>query len=163
MKTSRRDFLRVSGLTGIGLASSTVAKSNDVFKEENVSGKGSQHFNMCGYAAPKLETVRIGFVGLGNRGPHAVERMSHIEGTDIKALCDIRSDNANAVKKKLEGSIHRPEVYTGKEDEWKKMCDRPDIDVVYIATPWALHAPMAVYAMNHGKHVCIEVPPGKTL
>lgn len=163
MKTSRRDFLKVSSLTGMGLASTPVSKNYDFFKDENFTKKSFQHFNMCGYAAPKIETVRLGFVGLGNRGPDAVERMSHIEGTDIKALCDIRPDKANAVKKKLEGSIHRPEVYTGKEDEWKKMCDRSDIDVVYIATPWALHAPMAIYAMNHGKHVCIEVPAAKTV
>ncbi len=36
---------------------------------------GSAVFNMSGYAAPKLETVRIGFIGLGNRGPAADERM----------------------------------------------------------------------------------------
>ena len=92
MKTSRRDFLKVSSVTGIGLASTPVSKTYDVFKEENFNKKSFQHFNMCGYAAPKIETVRLGFIGLGNRGPHAVERMSHIEGTDIKALCDIRPD-----------------------------------------------------------------------
>ena len=85
----------------------------------------------------KLETVRIGFIGLGNRGPAAVERMRHISNTDIKALCDIRPGKVNAVKKSLEDSIHNPDVYTGKEDEWKKLCERPDIDLVYIATPWA--------------------------
>lgn len=118
---------------------------------------------MCGFAAPKLDTVRIGFIGLGNRGPAAVERMTHIEGTDIKALCDIRSGKVNAVKKSLEGSIHKPDIYAGKEDEWKKLCDRKDIDLVYIATPWALHTPMAVYAMKQGKHVCVEVPAAKTI
>jgi predicted dehydrogenase len=118
---------------------------------------------MSGYAAPKLETVRIGFIGLGNRGPDAVARMRRIEGVEIKALCDIRPEKVNAVQKSLEGSIHHPEIYTGGEDEWKKLCERADIDLVYIATPWNLHTPMAVYAMNHDKHACTEVPAAKTL
>jgi len=163
MKTSRRNFLKISSLTGIGFAGTSVLKNYVGENENNFTRAGFQRFNMCGYAAPKIETVRIGFIGLGNRGPDAVERMTHIEGTDIKALCDIRPEKANAVKKKLEGSIHHPDVYTGKADEWKKLCERPDIDLVYIATPWALHTPMAVYAMNYGKHVCVEVPSAKTV
>ena len=55
---------------------------------------GKQNFNMCGYAAPKLDTVRIGVVGLGMRGPGAVERLSVIEGVEIKALCDKYPDRA---------------------------------------------------------------------
>ncbi len=163
MKTSRRDFLRLSGLTGAGLAGVAVLKSYAADRQNDLNKAGSQHFNMCGYAAPKIDTVRIGFIGLGNRGPSAVERMAHIAGTDIRALCDLRPEKADAVNKKLQGSIHKPALYTGKAHEWKKICDRPDIDLVYIATPWALHAPMAVYAMNHGKHVCVEVPSAKTL
>jgi predicted dehydrogenase len=167
MKQNRRKFLKASGLAGISIASAGIinVQANPLNDSTGDSNQKSyaQKFNMCGYAAPKLETVRIGFVGLGNRGPSAVNRMRKIEGVDIKALCDIRPEKANAVKKSLEGSAHNPQVYTGKEDEWKKMCDRNDIDLVYIATPWSLHAPMAVYAMNQGKHVCIEVPAAKTL
>jgi predicted dehydrogenase len=118
---------------------------------------------MCGYAAPKLDVVRIGFIGLGNRGPSHVADMTHIEGVEIKALSDIRSEKANAVKKSLENSAHKPEVYSGSADAWKRLCERPDIDVVYIATPWSLHTPMAVYAMNNGKHVFTEVPAAKTI
>src|SRR5204863_3714053 len=88
---------------------------------------------------------------------------TRIEGVEIKALCDIRPEKANAVKKSLEGSAHNPEVYTDNKDEWKKLCERPDIDVVYIATPWSLHTPMAVYAMNHGKHAFTEVPAAETI
>ena len=154
--------MKLSAYTGIGVVGTGALNSNAAaafsFQESNPA-----HFNMCGYAAPKLDTVRIGFIGLGNRGPAAVDRMTHIEGTQVKALCDIRPEKVNAVKKSLEGSVHQPEIYTGKEDEWKKLCDRKDIDLVYIATPWALHTPMAVYAMNQGKHVCVEVPAAKTI
>ncbi len=168
MKQNRRNFLKASGLAGLSLAGVGVLSANanpDQLSDHNeYKGKSiKQKFNMCGYAAPKLETVRIGFVGLGNRGPDAVNRMSKIDGVSIKALCDIRPEKVNAVKKSLEATSHNPDVYTGKQEEWKRMCDRPDIDLIYIATPWSLHTPMAVYAMNQGKHVCIEVPAAKTI
>lgn len=168
MNQKRREFLKTSGLAGLSLTSFGLLDAegkNDSAQANHTSTPkaGAPKFNMSGYAAPKLEKVRIGFVGLGNRGPGAVKRMNKIDGVDIKALCDIRPEKVNAVKKSLEGSGHNPDVYTGKEEEWKKMCDRPDIDLIYIATPWSLHAPMAVYAMNQGKHVCIEVPAAKTV
>jgi predicted dehydrogenase len=163
MDKSRREFLRISGLTGVGMAGTAVLKDYNLVAGSNPEKIRTQRFNMCGYAAPKIPTVRIGFIGLGNRGPHAVERMTHIEGTEVKGLCDIRPEKVDAVKQKLQGSIHHPDVYTAGENEWKKMCDRSDIDLIYIATPWHLHAPMAVYAMNHGKHVCVEVPAAKTV
>ena len=167
MKSNRRNFIKCSGLTGVGLAAANMMKSYGAETSDavlNLANKThKQLFNMSGYAAPKLDTVRIGFIGLGNRGPGAVERMRHIDGVEIKALCDIRTEKVNAVKKSLEGSVHKPEIYTGKEEEWKKVCERADIDLVYIATPWSLHTPMAVYAMNQGKHVCTEVPAAKTI
>lgn len=89
--------------------------------------------------------------------------MSHIQGTEIKALCDLRPEKAEAVNKSLAGTKHRPELYTSGDEDWKKLCERSDLDLIYIATPWALHTPMAVYAMNHGKHVCVEVPAAKTI
>lgn len=163
MKQKRRDFLKTSGLAGLSMTAVGVMRANASVAVTPPSQPRAQKFNMCGFAAPKLDTVRIGFVGLGNRGPGAVKRMNKIEGVEIKALCDIRPEKVEAVKKSLEGSSHNPEIYTGKEEEWKKMCDRKDIDLIYIATPWSMHAPMAVYAMNQGKHVCIEVPAAKTL
>lgn len=39
-----------------------------------------------------------------------------------------------------------------------KLCERDDIDLVYICTGWQKHVEMAVYAMRHGKHVAVEVP-----
>jgi len=166
MKSNRRNFLRLSGLTGVGLAGARITSAfgaGAITNREGFDRKPGTRFNMSGYAAPKLETVRIGFIGLGNRGPAAVERMSKIDGVDIKGLCDLRLDKANAAKKLLEKTPHRPDVYTDNENEWKKMCERKDIDLIYIATPWSLHTPMAVYAMNHDKHACIEVPAAKTI
>lgn len=115
--------------------------------------------DMLGYAAPKIETVRVGFIGLGMRGPGAVERWTHIPGTKIVALCDLRPEMVEASQKILDKAGQtRAAAYSGSEDAWKKLCDRNDIDLVYIVTDWKHHAQMALYAMQKGKHVAIEVP-----
>ncbi|MBK7099039.1 MAG: Gfo/Idh/MocA family oxidoreductase [Sphingobacteriales bacterium] len=109
--------------------------------------------------APQMETVRVGFIGLGMRGPSAVERWIFIPGTKIVALADIRPERVEATQKILDrNKIARAEGYSGTEDAWKKLCERKDIDLVYIVTDWKHHVPMALYAMEHGKHVAIEVP-----
>lgn len=167
MKTKRRDFLKITGLTGIGLMGGSLlneagaAMDTQGFPERD--RKGSQLFNMSGYAAPKIETVRVGFIGLGMRGPGAVNRISHIEGVEIKGLCDLRENKAQAALKSLSNSNHNPTLYFGKDESWKEMVDREDLDLIYICTPWHLHTPMAVYAMEAGKHVAIEVPAATTL
>lgn len=113
---------------------------------------------------PKLNVVRVGFIGLGMRGPGAVERFMHIPGTQIVALCDIVPENVEKAQKILtKASLPAAVSYSGSEDAWKKLCDRDDIDLVYIATDWKHHAEMGVYAMEHGKHVAIEVPAAMTL
>jgi predicted dehydrogenase len=160
MKTNRRDFIRLAGLAGVGLAGSNLVKS---CSSEPVEKRAGQQFNMCGYAAPKLEKVRIGFIGLGQRGPGAVDRMSHIEGVEIKALCDLRPERIEVAKEQIVNNTHDPATYSGNEEVWKELCEREDIDLVYICTPWHLHTPMAVYAMKQGKHVCTEVPAAVTL
>ncbi|HUN04383.1 MAG TPA: Gfo/Idh/MocA family oxidoreductase, partial [Niabella sp.] len=97
--------------------------------------------------------------GLGMRGPSAVERWIFIPGTKIVALADIRPERVEATQKILDrNKIDRAEGYSGSEDAWKKLCERKDIDLVYIVTDWKHHVPMALYAMEHGKHVAIEVP-----
>ena len=160
--SNRREFIKLSGLAGLGLAGINVADGYPAQRTRQGSA-AADHFNMSGYAAPKIDTVRIGFIGLGNRGPGAVERISKIEGVDIKALCDLRPEKANGARKLLEKTTFNPALYSGNENEWKKVCERNDIDLIYIATPWHLHVPMAVYAMEHGKHAAVEVPAAKTL
>jgi len=120
--------------------------------------------DLVGFAAPALDTVRVGFIGLGMRGPDAVDRFAHIPDTRIVALCDIEIDRAEKCQEFLDRAGRpRATVYGGAEDSWKALCDRPDIDLVYIATDWVHHAPMAKYAMEKGKHVAVEVPAATSL
>lgn len=167
MSTKRRDFLKLTGLTGLGLVGSSLIGCGTLNAAANTLGSNrgpsKQRFNMSGYAAPKIDTVRIGVIGLGMRGPGAVDRMSRIDGVEIKGLSDLLPERVEAMQKKLSSGRHNPTSYSGSEDEWKKLCDRSDIDLIYICTPWDLHAPMAVYAMEAGKHVAVEVPAALTV
>jgi predicted dehydrogenase len=171
MKNNRREFLKRTGLAGIGLAGASIipgCTSGNNLKSESITDQSharqrTQKFNMCGYSAPKLETVRVGFIGLGNRGPGHVENMSLLEGVEIKALCDIVPEEVEKTRKMIEFAGFNPTLYSGEADAWKKLCERDDIDLVYICTPWNLHTPMAVYAMDHGKHAAMEVPAADTL
>jgi len=174
MKNNRRNFLKLTGLAGFSLAGTGILKGfASETNKQNRSDQGNQQkqalkqhtqkFNMSGYAAPKLDTVRTGHIGLGGRGPGHVTNMGLLEGVEIKALCDLIPEKVENTKKRIESFGFNPAVYTGNADAWKKLCEREDIDLVYICTPWSMHTPMAVYAMEHGKHVCIEVPAAITL
>lgn len=168
MKNNRRNFLKLSGLTGLGLVGgglltngSGAPRTDQPIILDNKTR--DQRFNMSGYAAPKLNTVRVGFIGLGMRGPAHLNNMTKLGGVEIKAVCDIRPEYAEKAKKLANDKGHHPEVYTNSTNAWQKMCDRDDLDLIFIATPWNMHTPMAVYAMGQGKHVCIEVPAAITL
>lgn len=113
---------------------------------------------------PKLDVVRVGFIGLGMRGPGAVSRYTQIPGTKIVALCDLDAKRTASAQKILtKAGLPAAVEYNGDENAWKKLCERDDIDLVYIATDWKHHAMMGKYAMEHGKHVAIEVPAAMTL
>ena len=109
------------------------------------------------------DSVRVGFIGMGMRGPGAVYRFANIDRTAVKAICDKQADRLAKPQKYL-ADAGRPAAaeYSGEEG-WKQLCERPDIDLVYIATDWKNHVPMAVYAMEHGKNVAIEVPAAMNL
>ncbi|GAO43261.1 Gfo/Idh/MocA family protein [Flavihumibacter petaseus] len=166
MSSNRRHFLRDITLGTGALISGLPSWANESDAMELASREAvarAGRFNMCGYAAPKLDKVRIGFVGLGMRGPGAVERMSFIEGVEIKALCDKYPDRVKKAQNILtKAGLPEAREYSGEEG-YKAMCESADIDLIYITTPWILHTPIAVYAMNHGKHAASEVPAAVTL
>ena len=159
MKLNRKNFLKLTGLAAAGL----LAKSGRAVNKPFSDNKRVQNFNMHGYSPGKLEKVRIGFIGIGSRGAGVVQRFARVEGVEIKALCDLYSDRVEKVKKSIMEFSHNPDSYSGHADDWKRVCEREDIDLIVSTTPWALHAPNAIYAMEQGKHVAIEIPGVKTL
>lgn len=119
--------------------------------------------SMLEFRADPIPVVRVGFVGLGMRGPGAVGRFTHLEGVEIKALCDKYPERASKAQKILvNAGLPEATEYSGEEG-YKELCEREDIDLVYIATNWQMHVEIALYAMEHGKHVAIEVPASTSL
>ena len=90
--------------------------------------------HVLGLAHPPMPIVRLAFIGLGNRGVLTLQRYLQIEGIEIKALCEIREGNLTKAQKILrEAGYPQPDGYTGP-DGWKQMCERNDIDLVFICT-----------------------------
>ena len=130
----------------------------------NVPARPAGQENVLGLTVPAMDTVRIGFIGLGARGPYAVERYTYIPGVKIVALCDVIPDNVEKVQKALENrGFPRAAGYSGDTEVYKQLCERDDIDLVYICTDWVHHTPIALYAMEHGKNVACEVPMATSL
>jgi predicted dehydrogenase len=173
MKQSRRALFGNAGLMGLGIAgrgalpgqAPPTARANQTdlaTRSRQLEKAHVQRFNMSGFAAPPQARIRLAIIGTGNRGPSYVENMKRIEGVEIRALCDVVPKKAQAAKARLAGTNHNPDIYTGAED-WKRVCERDDIDLVIITTPFYMHSEMAVYAMRHGKHVASAIPVAATI
>ena len=152
--------------TGCTTATGENSKTNSNYEPltTEVPTRPSGQKDVLGLTVPKIETVRVGFIGLGMRGPGAVSRFTHIPGVEIKALCDLypeRVEKSQAILEKA--GLPAAAGYSGEEESWKELCQRDDIDLVYIATDWKRHADMMIYAMEQGKHVACEVPAAMTM
>lgn len=115
-------------------------------------------------ATEPIPNIRIAFIGLGMRGPGAVERMTHIPGVEIVALCDVLEKNtqkANAILEKR--GLPKALEFHGDTSVWRKVTALPNVDLIYIATDWKSHATIGIQAMKDGKHVAIEVPAAMTM
>ena len=139
--SNRRQFLSAVG-AGLSLAAAASAQKT---------------------AAP-LDVVRIGIVGAGGRGRGDLANFLKLEGVEVPAICDIVEDNAALAQKMVTDSGRpSPELYTRGETDYKRLCEREDLDLVFTATPWEWHTPISVEAMNAGKHAVSEVPIAVTL
>jgi len=112
---------------------------------------------------PLRRNLRIGLVGLGQRGADALHTLSLLPHVEVTAICDFHEERVALQKKWLRANKKRlPKKSFFGAEGWKALCDC-DIDLVYNATPWALHVPVALYAMEHGKAVATEVPAAFTV
>lgn len=111
------------------------------------------------FKADPIPTVRIAFIGLGMRGPGAVNRMTHMEGVEIVALCDVVEENVKKVNGMLEKrGVPQAQEFYGDTAVWRQVTALPNVDLIYIATDWLHHAKIGIQALKDGKHVAIEVP-----
>ncbi len=164
----RKDFLHsiagASALSAIPLhALIDTKKELEILQSPPFDPSGSA----IGLKHDPIATVRMGIIGLGNRGQGLTQMMYHMckEGTAvIVAMSDL---DELKCKRAIEGlSEHQsltPDLYCASENAWKDLAQRDDIDLLLICTPWHLHTPMALHGMEQGKHVASEVPIAYTM
>ncbi len=129
-----------------------------------------QCHNMAGFRAPKLDTVRVGVIGLGNRGPNHLKALVQIDHVEIRALCDKNPEQIERGLAWAHGAGHTPEIYTDGEAEWKKLCEQKDLDLidclrhglplpqdVYDAVAWSSLVPLTQWSSTHQSQA-MDVP-----
>ena len=151
--TSRRQFLQIGtagALAGIAL------EANQPFQSESAA---AAMINVPFEA----KNPRVGIIGTGGRGTSLLENLLAAD-VRVTALCDIVAEKAQKAQALVtQAGQTAPELYTDGDHAFEKLVARDDLELVIAATPWRWHTPMAVAAMNHGKHVASEVPAATTI
>jgi predicted dehydrogenase len=155
---SRRRFLHT--LAGFGAAAATLP---GMARAAAPPARAASARYMGDFAAPKLGKVRVAIIGVGARGSGHASQLATLEGVDFVAICDLHDDRAQRAASGVTQKGHQPKVFSGDANAWQKMLAETRPDAVFIATPWTLHAPMCVAAMQAGAHAFSEVPIALTL
>ncbi|MFG2193978.1 Gfo/Idh/MocA family protein [Streptomyces sp. NPDC048639] len=149
------------GITGLGAGPAAAAAP----AEADATGTTDEHWparqgeTMIGVPFERRSTVRIAIVGLGNRGGSMIDLFLAIPGVRVVALCDpVREKAEKAAAKVTAAGQPAPALYTKGDHDYEKLCERGDLDFVYVATPWEWHFDMAKSALLNGKHVGVECP-----
>jgi predicted dehydrogenase len=152
----RREFLRAGVVAGAGLAMAT--RDLSAVLPPRLANAAPL------FAAPPLDTVRIGFVGVGHQGASHISNFLRIEGVEIAAICDLVPAKVARMQQRVEAAGRpRPQAFDRGRDDYVRMCEEAELDLVFTATPWQLHAPVCIAAMKNGKHAATEVPLATTL
>lgn len=99
-----------------------------------------------------LETVKLLFIGLGQRGRATLRRLLVVEHVEVAGLCDTSNDAMRQARAIL------PHCGVECFTDWRMAVAESDADLVVISTDWATHTPIAIGAMSAGKEVAVEVP-----
>jgi len=161
---SRRSFLKqsVSGCAG-ALVASELLSSEVAPKARGDEEKKHSGATMMDVPFEARERVRLGIIGVGGRGSSLLRDLLAVENVEVKAICDLVPEKVARAQKAVTDA-GQPEPAGFSKGEWDfKNLTQLDLDIVYIATPWNWHVPMAVSAMKNGKHAAVEVPACTTL
>lgn len=126
-KLTRRDFTRQAAVVGLATA----------LGSRRVLGAN--------------ERIRLGFIGLGNRGDQVLEAFLKQQGAEVAAICDIYQPYLDFASKRIGDN---PAQFT----DYRKLLERKDIDAVVINTPDHWHALQTIHACQAGKDVYVEKP-----
>jgi predicted dehydrogenase len=142
---TRRDVLKMAAATGVVLTTpGALAAAATAAATQPTDG---------------AKALRVGFIGVGDRGTALLRIMLKFPAVRVTAVCDI--DGPNLVRgldvvEKVHG--HRPEGYGNGPHDYRRLLARDDVDAVVIGTPQEGHAEQCIDAMKAGKFVGVEVP-----
>jgi len=118
-------------------------------------------------AAPS-DRVRVGFIGIGNRGDQLLDAFARQPDVEVAALCDVYEPylrrDAAAVHPRFKAMGRIPRMRTSvaasvpRERDFRRLLERKDVDAVVVATPDHWHALQAIAAMDAGKDLYVEKP-----
>ncbi len=167
---NRREFLKTSAGAGVGAATLTgalVGCQPNVKEGQTVLAAPTRNLGPAPqklFTAPPMDRVRIGFVGVGGMGSAHVRSFLRIENVEVKAVCDIVEEKVQRIQKwTVEAGQPEPTGYSRGEEDFKRMCETEELDLVFTATPWRWHVPVCIAAMENGKHAATEVPAAVTI
>ena len=142
-KCDRRDFLKISATAVGGMALGGMSMVKNSRAQTSQSNK----------------TIRLGFVGVGDRGSYHLDCALGIEGVEVPALCDINDTYLHRAKRWVEESGQpTPRLYGKTNTDFERMCAEEELDAIICSTSWKWHAPICLAAMKNDKHCACEVP-----
>lgn len=151
-KNTRREFIAKSTATAAGISVGLHAFSSE--KTSRIFGAN--------------EKIRLGFVGVGNRGTQLLKRFMANDDVEVAALCDVYKPYTTRKRTEVDkryidtGKVPRMgEKLSGKVaqyNDYRKMYEQKDLDAVVIATPDHWHALQCIHACEAGFDVYVEKP-----
>ncbi len=152
---NRRQFLQLGAMVTAALK-----LDNYAFADTAHPSPGQ---TMVGVPFEVTKNPRIGFIGVGGRGTNLLEWFL-AQNAQVVAICDVVPEKAEHAGQLTEKAGQKaPQLYTKGPHHYEELTARNDLDLVVIATPWDWHTPMALSAMENGKHAAVEVPLAYTL
>jgi glycosyl hydrolase family 109/GFO/IDH/MocA oxidoreductase family protein len=152
---SRRQFLQLGAMVTAALK-----LDNYAFADTAHPASGQ---SMIGVPFEATKDPRIGFIGVGGRGTGLLGWFL-AQNAQVVAVCDVVPEHAEHAGQLVEKAGQKaPQLYTKGPHDYEQLTARNDLDLVVIATPWDWHTPMALSAMENGKHAAVEVPLAYTL
>jgi predicted dehydrogenase len=156
---SRRNFMVRTAMSGAGLVIAT-----EILNENLLAAiPKSANATMVGVPFEARERVRLGIIGVGGRGTSLLHDLLAVDAVEVKAICDLVPEKVERAQKSVtDAGQPKPAGFTKGDSDFKNL-NQLDLDIVYIATPWNWHVPMAIDTMKNGKHAAVEVPTATTL
>lgn len=163
MSVDRREFLKTTTIAGVGVALGSKDALAGV-RPPRAANSLAAGQEQALFRAPPLETVRVGFVGVGHQGSSHVANFLRLDGVEITGICDIAPARVAAARKLVtDAGRPLPAAYDRGPRDYLRLCESDDVDLVFTATPWRLHAPVCIAAMERGRHAATEVPMAVTI